>query len=104
MYQVYMMKGEYEPWWFFQDWKSLVVFEASFLSFEEALKLYEEKSAELSARYPFKKSKHNYLTAFWSEEDSVYCESCEDDIQIYYGLLLLENENVIETENSKATI
>lgn len=96
MYQVLIMKGEYEPWWFFEDWKSLVISQNVFPSFEEALHAYHQHDGQLSGEYPFKKTKNNYLTAFWSEEDSVYCESCEDEIQMYYGLLLLKNEKPIE--------
>lgn len=96
MYQVFLMKGEYEPWWFFEDWKTLVINEAVFPTFEEALHAYNEQNEQLADKYPFKKTKENYLVAYWSEDDSVYCESCEDDIQLYYGLLLLKNDKVID--------
>lgn len=96
MYQVFLMKGEYEPWWFFEEWKSLVISENAFPTFEQALRSYQEQDEQLSRIHPFKKEKNNYLAAYWSAEDSVYCESCEDDIQIYYGLLLLKNEKPIE--------
>lgn len=101
MYQVYLMKGEYEPWWFFEDWKSLITEVETFTTFGEAVELYKSMWEKLAQEYPNTHTKHHFLTAFWSEEDSVYCESCEDDIQIYRGLLLLKDDKVIDIENSK---
>lgn len=96
MYQIFFTEGEYEPWWFFEDWKTLVLSETSFPTYEEAVRSYNEHDEQLTSKYPFKKTKGNYLVAYWSEDESVYCESCEDDIQLYYGLMLLKNDKAIE--------
>lgn len=100
VYQVYLMKGEYEPWWFFEDWQDLIVQEKDFSSFDEAFAYYNNQAQLLSNVYPFKKVKPNYLAAFWNDEEVEYCESCADDIQIFHGLLLLKDDKVIKEDST----
>lgn len=95
MYQVFLTKGEYEPWWFFEDWKTLIVEQTSFNEFEEALQKFNEIFNALSDKYPIKKTKNSYLSAFWTEDEMVFCESCDDDIQIFHGVMLLKDEQII---------
>lgn len=95
MYQVITMKGEYEPWWFFDNWELLIERNESFPKFEQALQVYEEQLAVLSKKYPNRKTKEPYLTAFWTKEEATYCESCADDLQIYHGLILLKDNKRI---------
>ncbi|AZP05268.1 DUF1033 family protein [Jeotgalibaca ciconiae] len=96
MYQVFLTKGEYEPWWFFDDWKTLVIKKVDCSNFKEAHQVYEQYSSELSSRYPFQKNKTPFLKAYWCEEEMEYCESCEDDIQIFHGVMLLHDEQILE--------
>lgn len=96
MYQVFQTKGEYEPWWLFDDWKSLVVQQHEFVDFQEALYDYKKIVKELAEKHPYYQEKNLYFSAFWNEEEIEYCESCEDDIQIYHGVMILKNDEVIE--------
>lgn len=42
MYQVVIMFGDNEPWWFFENWEDDIEIEESFDSFEEAQAEYEK--------------------------------------------------------------
>ena len=44
MYQVVIMFGDNEPWWFFENWEDDIEIEESFDSFEEAQAEYEKKN------------------------------------------------------------
>lgn len=96
MYQVITLYGEYEPWWFFDDWKEEIVSFKEFDSFPAARQFYEEKYNELQQNYVNHVTKKQYLTAFWNEEEIRYCEDCEDDIQLFHSIMLVKEERPIE--------
>lgn len=33
----------------------------------------------------------NTLAAFWCDEEKCFCEECDDDLQVYHGLLVLKD-------------
>lgn len=91
MYQVIQTYSENEPWWFFEEWKDDIVVEQTFSSFEHAeeafLKIYKthhEAYDDLSCKNP-------YLVAFWNENELIYCEDCDEDLQAYMGLMLVKD-------------
>ena len=96
MYQVVTLFGEYEPWWFFEDWKEEIVSFEQFDSFSEANQNYHEKYIQLIGDYENYVTKKHYLTAFWNEEEKRYCEDCEDDIQLFHSIMLLKEEKPME--------
>jgi hypothetical protein len=100
MYQVMLTECEYEPWWFFEDWEDHVVQVKEFSSFEEAVQEFYRESQELSNKYPFQKTKNTYLTAYWNESEIHFCDNCDDDIQLFHGLLLLKDKKKIEENRS----
>ncbi|WEG72952.1 DUF1033 family protein [Vagococcus intermedius] len=91
MYQVIVMYGENEPWWFFEDWELDIVEEDIFDNLIEAKACYREKFAKLHKEYSMIKEKSDYLTAFWEADDLRYCEECDEDLQLYKGLMLLKD-------------
>ncbi|KGL40124.1 hypothetical protein BMT55_05265 [Listeria newyorkensis] len=95
-FQVIVTKGEYEPWWFFEDWQKDI--ESSFVYTEknDAMLQYQALAQELMANYPNKAVKKNVLLATWSEDETQYCEECDDDIQTFHGLILFADERVYE--------
>jgi len=91
VYQVIRTEGEYEPWWFFEDWMDFIVESADYADFQEAVAAYERAAEKLSVVYPFQKTKETYLTAYWSDGEIRFCENCDDDVQLYHGLMLLQD-------------
>lgn len=98
MYHVYKTKGEYEPWWFFEGWEELITLREAYAEFQEAEVRFRELAEELSRKYPHQKTKKKYLTAFWDEQEVHFCESCDDDIQVYHGVMLLQEGHVLLAE------
>ncbi|MCA9765283.1 MAG: DUF1033 family protein [Carnobacterium sp.] len=96
MFQVIELQGEYEPWWFFDDWKEQISQIKTFETFDEALIDYQKKYDLLYNNYPSCKTKKNYLTAFWDDDQNRYCPECEDDIQLFHSIMLLKEHKVME--------
>ncbi|MDT2755813.1 DUF1033 family protein [Enterococcus asini] len=91
MYQVVIMHGDNEPWWFFEDWRKDICFEQQFESEEQAIAFYQGEWTRLMKEYPERSAKPNYLAAFWKAEDERWCEECDDYLQQYTGLALLKD-------------
>ncbi|SEK25615.1 hypothetical protein SAMN04488700_2372 [Carnobacterium iners] len=96
MFQVIELQGEYEPWWFFDDWKEQISQIKTFEIFDEALIDYQKKFELLYNEFPSYQTKKQYLAAFWDDEQNEYCPECEDDIQLFHSVMLLKEYNVIE--------
>jgi hypothetical protein len=98
MYKVIEMHGDNEPWWFFDNWEDDITASREFDKIEEALCFYKDCWRKMSVAYPEVNSKKNFLSAFWTEEDVRWCEECDNDLQQYHGLALLENGKAISEE------
>lgn len=90
-WEVITTKGEAEPWWFFKGWQESIIETRYFKDQSSASSYYLQQFASLKTKYQFAKVKKNTLAAFWNEDEYVYCTSCDDDLQLYYGLLILKN-------------
>lgn len=101
MYQVITMYGDNEPWWFFEEWEEDIQEETSFLSLDDAISFFQEKWDIICKNYTCINSKTNFLSAFWNEGDERWCEECDDDLQQYMGLALLENHQPITIESER---
>lgn len=105
MYQVIVIYGPDEPWWFFDDWQETIKEEfqfeelsaakAIFFELEHKLALTNEKSNE--------KTKDSFLIAFWNEGDMEFCEECDEELQQYTGLMLLHNCRPLDDSNQELT-
>ncbi|MGK0552390.1 DUF1033 family protein [Enterococcus faecalis] len=106
MYQVIMMYGDNEPWWFFEDWQEDIIEEQTFTSLAAAEAYYFKKWQEQSAKFTYINTKPNYLSAFWNDDDERWCEECDEDIQQYYGLALLKDYQPVafENKNQRTTV
>lgn len=91
MFQIIELQGEYEPWWFFDDWKEQISQFKTFETFEEALIEYQQKFNCLQSKYPNHRTKKEYLSAFWDDEQNRYCPECADDIQLFHSVMLLKD-------------
>lgn len=96
LFQVIELQGEYEPWWFFDDWKKQISRIKTFEIFDEALNEYQQTFKNLQNKYPNYQKKKDYLSAFWDESQNRYCLECDDDIQVFHSVMLVREFKVIE--------
>ena len=101
MYCVIEMYGKDEPWWFFDDWEKMIVSTEEFSSLEEANNSFQQHEARLAANYPEKRSKGASAIAFWDEKEQDYCVACECDVQIFHGLILVDENNQLVEEKGE---
>lgn len=95
MYQVIEMYGDYEPWWFLEDWEKDIVASQRFDDYYEALKYYKRQWLLLREQSPLFKSRSDLMTIFWDPEDRRWCEECAEYVQQYHSVALLENDQQI---------
>lgn len=87
MFEVIYMKADYEPWWAFEGWEEHIVKKETFEQEEEALNYLKKILDEFRGKFPKEQVKEDKYWAFWSLKEQCYCESCEDELQIYHGII-----------------
>lgn len=95
MYQVIKLYGDFEPWWFLDDWKKDIIEEWSFSDFEGAKEKYLAQWRKLKEGFPYFDSRANYLAAFWDNNEKRWCEECDEDLQQYHSILLLKDGDIL---------
>ncbi|HFR3938816.1 DUF1033 family protein [Streptococcus sp. 32226D021BW] len=90
MYQVIKMYGDFEPWWFLDGWEEDIVSKVAFDRYEDALKAFQKEWVRLSEKFPKKQSKNGTMVAFWDESEQHWCEECDEYLQRYHSLMLVE--------------
>ncbi|QMS96434.1 DUF1033 family protein [Streptococcus equinus] len=98
MYQVIKMYGDWEPWWFLDDWQDDIIEEQSFEYFEEALSFYCQEWELLRTNLPSCKCHDNFQAAFWDKAEKRWCENCGDYLQQYHSLLILKDGQELAKE------
>ena len=98
MYRVIEMYGDFEPWWFIEGWEEDVIASKQFKNYYDALKYYKSCWFELEKKIPLYKSRGDLMTIFWDPEDKRWCEECDEFLQQYHSLALLEDGQVIPDE------
>jgi hypothetical protein len=89
MFEVIYMKAEYEPWWMFNGWEETIISRHTFENLVEAKVCLSSTLAELRSAYTNECMKKDCFFAFWSEAEKSFCEACDEDLQIYHGVILL---------------
>ena len=95
MYRVIEMYGDFEPWWFIEGWEEDVIMSQSFDKYYDALKYYKSCWFELEKKNPLYKSRSDLMTIFWDPADQRWCDECDEYLQQYHSLALLQDEQVI---------
>lgn len=88
MYRIIYMKADFEPWWQFEGWESNIVTKYEFQTEEEFQKGLDKILSQFRSQYEHEESKEGKYFAFWSDVEKHYCEACDDEAQIYHGIIL----------------
>lgn len=91
MLQVIYMKADYEPWYKFDGWEEHIVEKLTFEKEDEAKDYLNHKLADFRGLYAFEKCKEEKYWAFWNVQEQCFCDSCDEDLQIYHGLMWIDN-------------
>ncbi len=88
MYKLIYMKADYEPWWQFDGWQEQIVSIETYDTEESLENALIKKLQLFREKFPYEKEKDQKYYAFWTDEEREYCVACEDDIQIYHGIII----------------
>lgn len=95
MYQVIKMYGDFEPWWFVDGWEEDIVSKVAFARYEDAYIAFQKEWVRLSEKFPKKQSKNGTMAAFWDESDQHWCEECDEYLQRFHSLMLIESRELL---------
>lgn len=98
MYQVIKMYGDFEPWWFLEDWKDDIVEIEEFKEFDDAKYYYTELFEKLKVSFPSFESRANLLATFWNSSEQRWCEECDEYLQQYHSIALLKDDEILPVE------
>ncbi|MFJ7936863.1 DUF1033 family protein [Sporosarcina sp. NPDC096371] len=85
------MKADYEPWWMFEGWEEKIRSRCTFNDAKEALMYCEKLLTELRKKYALEAVKKDCFYVFWSECEKDFCEACDEDLQLYHGVILMKD-------------
>lgn len=86
------MKADYEPWWKFEGWESNIILTEQYKTEEEFNSGLKHILMKFRKKYEHESCKEDKYYAFWSDEEREFCDACDDDIQIYHGLIIEKSE------------
>ncbi|MDK7752069.1 regulatory protein MsaA [Staphylococcus ureilyticus] len=94
MWTVAKIRADYEGWWLFSDWTDHIVEQYHFENYEKMLNYYQS-IIENSKKYydNFLVGKYN-IHAFYNNCELGFCEDCDEDLQIFYSYIVLNNNEV----------
>lgn len=98
MYRVIEMYGDFEPWWFIEGWEEDIIASKRFDNYYTALKYYKSCWFAIEEKTPLYKSRGDLMTIFWDPKDKRWCDDCDEFLQQYHSLVLLEDGQVIPDE------
>lgn len=90
LYKIFYMQADYEPWWQFDGWEQYVKETYLFETEEKFDAALQTLLKSFGDRYPNNREKEGRFFAFWSDDEQQYCEGCDEDVQIYHGLVLVK--------------
>lgn len=88
MYEIIVMEADYEPWWQFDGWEDYVI---ETFQFDTALELEAHLQMLLRMyrqKYPNEECRNENFYAFWDENEQFFCDACDDDAQLYHGIIV----------------
>jgi hypothetical protein len=100
-WKVILTKSDAEPWWFFEEWKRDIVEQWEFDNKKDALAKYMNEIVRLNNLLPNMMTKQYNSIAFWDPGEVVFCEACDDDLQMYHGIILFENDGPMEMNDNQ---
>ncbi len=88
MYKIIYMKADFEPWWQFEGWESHILSTHQYETEEAYICALEKVLAKFREEFQHEEMRKERFIAFWNDDECTYCEGCDEDAQVYHGLVL----------------
>ncbi|MDW3869108.1 regulatory protein MsaA [Staphylococcus saprophyticus] len=94
MWTVAKIRADYEGWWFFSDWTDQIVEQHNFETYDAMMAFYNALILKSKRHYDnYLVGKYN-IHAFYNNCELGFCEDCDEDLQIFYSYIVLNNNEV----------
>ncbi|MBN8252258.1 DUF1033 family protein [Priestia flexa] len=100
-WKVHKIKTDCEPWLFLDGWEKDIIETIEFDHKKEALEHYTRLIHEHQASYRHVHMKKLSLFTFWNDCEKEFCEACDDDLQIFHGVLFMKGEDVYDLNENE---
>jgi len=94
MYEVVIVKADYEGWWLFEGWQEEIIKRHPFKAKEDMISGYESIIKQMKEDYNSYVTGKYGMHAFFNACEIEFCEDCDEDIQIYYTPIMTENNEL----------
>ncbi|TDM04733.1 DUF1033 family protein [Macrococcus carouselicus] len=94
MWDVIIIRADYEGWWLFDDWHDHIIHKESYHDYESFKQAYQYTLAEMKKRFSNERIGKYGIYAFHNNCELEYCEECEEDMQIFYSLIALKDGEI----------
>ena len=91
MFEVIYVKADYEPWWMFEGWEEMIRRRQSFNEVSAARVYVKDLLSELRSKHEHESMKKDCFYAFWTKGENSFCEGCDEDLQLYHGVILMKD-------------
>lgn len=88
MYELIVMEADYEPWWQFDGWEEYIIERFQFESEQELEQHLTLLLNVYRSKYPHEECRQNMFYAFWHDDEQFFCDACDDDAQLYHGIIV----------------
>jgi hypothetical protein len=98
---ILITEGDYEPWVFLDGWEENIKERMVFEYKKDAVQKYLELLKLYKIRYKHSEKRGLSIFGFWNEGEEVYCEACDEFLQVFHGLLFLENDLIYDFDQDE---
>lgn len=94
MYEVVIVKADYEGWWLFDDWQEDIITRYQFNGIAAMTSGYNAIIDQMKSEYNnYVQGKYDLYT-FFNACEIEFCEECDEDLQIYYTPIMTHNNEI----------
>ena len=91
MYEVVIVKADYEGWWLFDGWQDDIINRHQFNDTAQMLSGYNAIIEQMKNNYSsYIQGKYDLYT-FFNACEIEFCEECDEDVQIFYTPIMTKN-------------
>ncbi|TDM15400.1 DUF1033 family protein [Macrococcus bovicus] len=94
MWEVIIMRADYEGWWLFEDWRDHIIHQEKMDNKEMFENVYKQHLEVMRDKFKNEVVGKYNIHAFYNNCELHYCEDCEEDLQIFYSLIALKNGEI----------
>lgn len=94
MWTVTKIRADYEGWWLFSDWTDNIIERYDYEDYDTMLEQYTTIIENAKEKYDNHIIGKYNIYAFYNNCELGFCEDCDENLQIFYSFIVLNNDEV----------